>query len=71
MNMVQEFGYSSSNPTADPPEQVIDAFRDVQQLEQIEKDQRMKPTYANDVIPRARGEAEQVLQQAEAYKKKL
>ena len=27
--------------------------------------------YANDVIPRARGEAEQILQQAEAYKKEV
>ena len=40
-------------------------------LGQIEKDQNEAEAYANDVIPRARGEAEQVLQQAEATKRKL
>ena len=36
-----------------------------------ERSKNEAEAYANDVIPRARGEAEQVLQQAEAYKKKL
>ena len=54
---------------ADPPEQVIDAFRDVQAARaDRERSKNEAEAYANDVIPRARGEAEQILQQAEAYK---
>ena len=57
---------------ADPPEQVIDAFRDVQAARaDRERSKNEAEAYANDVIPRARGEAEQVLQQAEAIRKKL
>ena len=54
---------------ADPPEQVIDAFRDVQAARADREIKNEAEAYANDVIPRARGEAEQVLQQAEAYKR--
>ena len=55
---------------ADPPNQVIDAFRDVQAARaDRERSKNEAEAYANDVIPRARGEAEKVLQQAEAYKK--
>ena len=57
---------------ADPPSQVIDAFRDVQAARaDRERAKNEAEAYANDVIPRARGEAEQVLQQAEAYKKEV
>jgi modulator of FtsH protease HflK len=57
---------------ADPPAQVIDAFRDVQAARaDRERAKNEAEGYANDVIPRARGEAEQVLQQAEAYKKEV
>ena len=57
---------------ADPPSQVIDAFRDVQAARaDKERSKNEAEAYANDVIPRARGEAEQVLQQAEAYKKEV
>ena len=57
---------------ADPPDQVIDAFRDVQAARaDRERSKNEAEAYANDVIPRARGEAEQVLQQAEAYKKEV
>jgi membrane protease subunit HflK len=54
---------------ADPPEQVIDAFRDVQAAEQ-ERDRTQKEAdaYANQVLAGARGEAAQVLEQAEAYR---
>lgn len=54
---------------ADPPEQVIDAFRDVQAAEQ-ERDRTQKEAdaYANRVLAGARGEAAQVLEQAEAYR---
>ena len=42
------------------------------QLEQIrERSKNEAEAYANDVIPRARGDAEKILQEAEAYKKKL
>ncbi len=57
---------------ADPPAQVIDAFRDVQAARaDRERSKNEAEGYANDIIPRARGEAEQILQQAEAYKKEV
>ena len=57
---------------ADPPSQVIDAFRDVQAARaDRERSKNEAEAYANDVIPRARGEAEQILQKAEAYKKEV
>ena len=57
---------------ADPPDQVIDAFRDVQAaIADRERSKNEAEGYANDVIPRARGEAEKILQQAEAYKKEV
>ncbi|MGR3837277.1 MAG: FtsH protease activity modulator HflK [Cognatishimia sp.] len=54
---------------ADPPQQVIDAFRDVQAAEQ-ERDRTQKEAdaYANAVLAGARGEAAQVLEEAEAYR---
>lgn len=54
---------------ADPPEQVIDAFREVQAAEQ-ERDrlERQADAYANRVLAGARGEAAQLLEQAEAYR---
>ena len=57
---------------ADPPDQVIDAFRDVQAARaDMERSKNEAEAYANDVIPRARGEAEKILQAAEAYKKQV
>ena len=54
---------------ADPPDEVIDAFRDVQAAEQ-ERDrlERQADAYANRVLAEARGEAAQILEQAEAYR---
>ena len=54
---------------ADPPETVIDAFRDVQAAAQ-ERDrlQNVADAYANRVLAEARGEAAQILEQAEAYR---
>ena len=53
----------------DPPEAVIDAFRDVQRARaDLERQRNEAEAYANDIIPRARGEAERVLQEAHAYK---
>ena len=39
--------------------------------ELIWKDLNEAEAYANDVIPRARGEAQKILQAAEAYKKQV
>ncbi len=54
---------------ADPPAEVIDAFRDVQAAEQ-ERDrlERQADAYANRVLAGARGEAAQLLEEAEAYR---
>ena len=57
---------------ADPPDQVIDAFRDVQAARaDMERSKNEAEAYRNDVIPRARGEAQKILQAAEAYKKQV
>ena len=56
----------------DPPEAVIDAFRDVQRARaDLERQRNEAEAYANDIIPRARGEAERILQEAEAYKQQI
>jgi membrane protease subunit HflK len=53
----------------DPPQQVIDSFRDVQAARaDLERLQNEAQTYANRVVPDARGRAAQVLQQAQGYK---
>lgn len=53
----------------DPPEQVSDAFKDVIGAQQ-DKERLINEAvgYANDVVPRARGEAAQLVNQAEAYR---
>ncbi len=57
---------------ADPPTEVIDAFRDVQAAEQ-ERDrlERQADAYANRVLAGARGEAAQILEEAEAYRARV
>ena len=54
---------------ADPPLEVIDAFRDVQAAEQ-ERDrlQRTADAYANRVLAEARGQAAQIIEDAEGYR---
>jgi modulator of FtsH protease HflK len=53
----------------DPPQQVIDAFRDVQAARaDAERAQNQAQAYANRVIPEARGKAAQIIQAAEAYR---
>jgi len=53
----------------DPPQQVIDAFRDVQAARaDLERLQNEAQTYANRVVPDARGRAAQIMQQAQGYK---
>jgi modulator of FtsH protease HflK len=53
----------------DPPTQVIDSFRDVQaSRSDLERLQNEAQTYANRVVPEARGRASKIVQDAEAYK---
>jgi membrane protease subunit HflK len=53
----------------DPPSQVIDSLRDVQaaRIDQ-ERAQNEAQTYANRVVPEARGRVAQIVQAAEAYR---
>lgn len=53
----------------DPPDKVIDAFRDVQAARaDNERIQNEAFGYANKVVPEARGQADRILQAAEGYK---
>ncbi|MBN9671599.1 FtsH protease activity modulator HflK [Roseibium aggregatum] len=53
----------------DPPQQVIDAFRDVQAARaDQERIRNEAEAYANRVVPEARGESARVLEAANAYK---
>ena len=58
--------------TADPPREVIDAFREVQAAEQ-ERDrlERQADAYANRVVAEARGEAAQIREASEGYRARV
>lgn len=57
---------------ADPPELVIESYRDVQRAKTDEQRLRNEAeAYRNDIIPKARGEAEKTVQEAEAYKQEV
>lgn len=54
---------------ADPPREVIDAFREVQAAEQTRDTlEKQADAYANRVVAEARGEAAQLLEVAEGYR---
>ncbi|NBC34892.1 MAG: FtsH protease activity modulator HflK [Alphaproteobacteria bacterium] len=54
---------------SDPPQQVIEAFNDVNKAEQdAEANINDATGFANQVVPEARGEAQRILQQAEGYR---
>ncbi len=57
---------------ADPPQEVIDSFREVQAAEQ-ERDrlQRQADAYANRVLAEARGQAAQILEDSEGYRARV
>lgn len=57
---------------ADPPVEVIDAFRDVQTAK-TDKEREINRAWAfhNEVIPKARGEAAQIISESEAYKREV
>src|SRR6201999_3808423 len=53
----------------DPPSQVIDAFRDVQAARaDLERSVNEAQTYANRIVPEARGRVAQITQAAEGYR---
>ncbi|MEJ2026728.1 MAG: FtsH protease activity modulator HflK, partial [Limibacillus sp.] len=55
-----------------PPQQVIDAFNDVQRaLQDRDRQRNEAEAYRNDILPRARGEAQRMLQEAEAYRERV
>ena len=57
---------------ADPPEEVIDAFNDVQRARQDqERLVNEANAYKNDIVPRAKGEAEKRVAAAKAYKEQV
>ncbi|MCP5088955.1 MAG: FtsH protease activity modulator HflK [Rhodobacteraceae bacterium] len=54
---------------ADPPREVIDAFREVQAAEQTRDTlEKQADAYANKVVAEARGQAAQLLEEAEGYR---
>jgi membrane protease subunit HflK len=56
----------------DPPQEVIDAFRDVQAARaDQERLQNEANAYANRVVPEARGNAAQIVEQAVAYRDRV
>lgn len=57
---------------AEPPLEVIDAYRDVQ-TSRADKEREINQAiaYNNDVLPRARGEAAKILEGAEGYKQEV
>jgi len=57
---------------ADPPAQVLEAYRDVQAARTDQDRMRNEAeAYANKVVPEARGGAARVIQQAEGYKQQV
>jgi modulator of FtsH protease HflK len=53
----------------DPPAEVIESFRDVQAARaDLERKQNEAQSYANSVVPGARGQASKIVQAAEGYK---
>lgn len=57
---------------ADPPAQVIDAFRDVQTARaDLETSRNQAEAYRNDILPKARGQAQQMVLEAEGYKQEV
>jgi membrane protease subunit HflK len=53
----------------DPPAQVIDAYRDVQAAQSdLVRLQNEAETYANRVVPEAKGHAAKIVQEADAYR---
>jgi membrane protease subunit HflK len=57
---------------ADPPAEVLDAQRDVQTaLADAETSRNQAEAYHNDIVPKARGEAQKLVLDAEGYKQEV
>jgi modulator of FtsH protease HflK len=57
---------------ADPPGEVLDAYRDVQTARaDLETARNKAEAYRNDIIPKARGAAQQMVLEAEGYKQEV
>ncbi|MCT4634887.1 MAG: FtsH protease activity modulator HflK [Rickettsiales bacterium] len=57
---------------SDPPTEVIDAFRDVQTAKtDKEREINRGYSYSNEIIPKARGEAAQIILASEGYEKEV
>ncbi len=57
---------------SDPPAEVIDAFHDVQRARQDQERSINEATaYKNDIVPKAKGQAQTIIQAASAYKEKV
>lgn len=57
---------------SDPPQQVIEAFNDVNVAEQdAETNINQATQFANQVVPEARGSAQRILQEAEGYRDQI
>lgn len=57
---------------ADPPQQVVDAFNEVQRARaDMVKFQNQAEAYRNEVLPNARGDAAEITNAAEAYKERV
>ena len=58
--------------SVDPPQEVIDAFNDVQRARQ-DRDTLINEAqaFSNDIVPRARGEAAQMINEAQAYESEV
>lgn len=57
---------------AEPPAEVIDAYRDVQTSKaDKEREINQAQSYSNDILPKARGEAAELIQEAEGYKQEV
>jgi modulator of FtsH protease HflK len=57
---------------AEPPTEVIDAYRDVQTAKADKENFiNQAQAYSNDIIPKARGESAKVTQEAEGYKQEV
>jgi membrane protease subunit HflK len=57
---------------AEPPAEVIDAYRDVQTSKaDKEREINQAQAYNNDILPKARGEAAKLIQEAEGYKQSV
>ena len=58
--------------SSQPPRQVLAAFDDViRAREQEQQEKNNAETYANQIIPEARGDAQRILEDAEGYKQEV